>query len=86
MKDVLGGGYLFAMRKTAIAEFISMNAVMEGMVPMMVFFMTRDMRGMEPRNPQFWAYMSMATLAGAILAFPFNWWLVKNNLKHGMGT
>lgn len=86
MKDMLGGGYLFSVRKTIFAEFISMNAVMAGMVPMMVLFMTRDMRAMEASNPEFWASMSMATLAGAILAFPFNWWLVKNNLKHGMGT
>lgn len=30
--------------------------------------------------------MSLATLVGAALAYPINWWLVKNGLKHGMGT
>ena len=86
MKDMLGGTYLLAVRKTVFAEWISMNAVMAGMVPLMVFFMSRNMQAMEPRNGEFWASMSAATLAGAVLAFPFNWWLVKNNLKHGMGT
>jgi hypothetical protein len=30
--------------------------------------------------------MSMALLVGFILAYPMNWWLVANHLKHGMMT
>ena len=30
--------------------------------------------------------MSMALLAGFIVAYPMNWWLVANHLKHGMMT
>jgi hypothetical protein len=30
--------------------------------------------------------MSVALLAGFILAYPMNWWLVANHLKHGMMT
>ena len=30
--------------------------------------------------------MSMALLIGFIVAYPMNWWLVANHLKHGMMT
>ena len=30
--------------------------------------------------------MSAATLVGVVVAYPVNYWLVKNKLKHGMGT
>jgi hypothetical protein len=30
--------------------------------------------------------MSMALLVGFIVAYPINWWLVANHLKHGMMT
>ena len=33
-----------------------------------------------------WFVMSMALLAGFIVAYPMNWWLVANHLKHGMMT
>lgn len=63
-----------------------MNAVMGGMIPVMVILMSRDMRAMEPTSPLFWASMSAAALAGAVVAYPVNWWLVAKGLKHGMGT
>ncbi len=86
MKDMLGRGYLYAVRKTVLAEWLSMNAVMAGMIPSMVILMSRNMVAMEPRSPYFWIVMSFSTFVGAVLAYPVNWWLVKNNLKHGMGT
>ena len=86
MKDMLGGSYWDAVKGTILAEWLSMNAVMAGMIPVMIVLMTRDMTAMEPTSPRFWGIMSLATLVGAGLAFPINWWLVKNGLKHGMGT
>lgn len=41
---------------------------------------------MEPTALRFWGIMSLASLVGAALAYPVNWWLVKSGLKHGMGT
>jgi hypothetical protein len=52
----------------------------------MVILMTRDMRSMQATSPWFWAYMSVAVLVGIVFAYPINYWLVKNKLKHGMGT
>jgi hypothetical protein len=34
----------------------------------------------------FWGIMSLATLVGFVIAYPFNLWLVGVRLKHGMGT
>jgi Domain of unknown function (DUF4396) len=86
MKDMLGGTYTEAVRRTLLPEWLSMNAVMAGMIPAMVILMSRDMRAMEPTSPLFWASMSAASLAGAVVAYPVNWWLVAKGLKHGMGT
>jgi hypothetical protein len=48
--------------------------------------MTRDMRAMEATSLRFWGVMSLATLAGLVVAYPVNVWLVVAGLKHGMGT
>lgn len=86
MKDLMGVAYGEAVKQTWLAEWLSMNAVMSGMVPVMTVMMTRDMTAMEPTSPRFWLVMSAATLVGAVLAYPVNRWLVENSLKHGMGT
>lgn len=86
MKDMLGGSYKEAVRKTWYPEWLSMNFVMAGMVPVMIILMTGDMQNMEVKSLRFWGIMSLASLVGGTLAIPVNWWLVKNKLKHGMGT
>lgn len=86
MKDMMGVSYGEAVRDTFLPEWMSMNAMMAGMLPTMVILMTRDMRAMQATSPWFWASMSAATLAGVVVAYPVNYWLVKNKLKHGMGT
>ena len=37
-------------------------------------------------DAEFWFVMSMGLLVGFIVAYPMNWWLVANHLKHGMMT
>lgn len=86
MRNMLGGSYWNAVRATVLAEWLSMNAVMAGMIPVMTILMSRDMKAMEPTSLHFWGVMSGATLAGALLAIPVNVWLVAKKLKHGMGT
>lgn len=86
MKDMLGGSYWQAVKSTILPEWLSMNAVMAGMIPIMIILMSRDMRAMEPISIRFWGIMSLASLAGAVLAYPVNLWLVAKKLKHGMGT
>ncbi|GGO41588.1 DUF4396 domain-containing protein [Deinococcus humi] len=86
MRDMLGGSYLWAVRRSFLPEWLSMNAVMAGMIPTMVILMSRDIRAMEPTSLRFWGVMSLATLVGLVLAYPVNVWLVAGKLKHGMGT
>ncbi|WP_295814207.1 DUF4396 domain-containing protein [uncultured Deinococcus sp.] len=86
MRDMAGGSYLRAVRRSFLPEWVSMNAVMAGMIPTMVIVMSRDMTAMEPTSLRFWGVMSLATLVGLVLAYPANVWLVAGNLKHGMGT
>jgi len=86
MRGMAGGSYLRALRTSFIPELLSMNCLMAGMVPVMIIAMNRVEGAHEPTHPAFWFVMSMALLVGAIAAYPMNWWLVSNHLKHGMTT
>src|ERR687895_552783 len=44
------------------------------------------MRAMEPSQILYWGVMSLGVTVGFATAYPVNWWLVANGLKHGMGT
>ncbi len=86
MRDMVGGSYIRSLKETFIPELMSMNLLMAGMLPTMKFFMHRIENAGDPFQPAFWFTMSMAMLVGFALAYPINWWLVVNNLKHGMLT
>src|SRR5665213_2098168 len=87
MKEMMGGTYWENVRKSFLPEFISMNAMMAAMAPVMSFLMMgRDMRAMEPTELVFWAVMSIGVMAGFVLAYPFNIWMVERQLKHGLMT
>lgn len=86
MKDMMGGSYTKAVQHSFMPEWLSMNAVMAGMVPTMVILMSRDVTAMEATSIRFWGVMSLATLVGMVIAYPVNVWLVAKGLKHGMGT
>lgn len=87
MKDMMGGSYRAALRRSLIPEWLSMNFMMAGMFPtMVVLMMGRDMRAMEPTELTFWGAMSAAVIVGLVVAYPVNVWLVQKGLKHGMGT
>ena len=85
MKSAFGGSYRRAVRGTFLPEMISMNALMAGMIPLMIILMTRDMRAMEPTSVRFWGTMSLAFVVSTVITLPVNWWLVKRGLKHGIG-
>lgn len=87
MRKMMGGSYVENVRKSFMPEFISMNAMMAGMAPVMVFLMMgRDMRAMWPGEPLFWFVMSLGVTAGYALCYPVNVWLVARGMKHGLMT
>ena len=87
MRKMMGGSYLQNVRKSFMPEFISMNAMMSGMAPVMVLLMMgRDMRAMWPGEPLFWFVMSMGVTAGYAVTYPVNVWLVSRGMKHGLMT
>jgi hypothetical protein len=63
-----------------------MNLLMAGMMPTMMILRRHVEAADNPLTPNFWFVMSMALLVGFIIAYPMNWWLVANHLKHGMMT
>src|SRR6266851_7556457 len=69
MKASMGGTYLENVRRTALPEFISMNAMMAGMAPVMsLLMMGRDMRAMVPTELTFWGVMSLGVIEGFAVA------------------
>lgn len=86
VRSEMGGSYGVALRKTFIPELLSMNLLMAGMVPVMRLGRKAVSGSLEPTDPVFWFVMSMALLVGFVVAYPMNWWLVSNHLKHGMMT
>jgi len=87
MRKMKGGTYWENVKRSFLPEFVSMNAMMAGMAPVMsLLMMGRDMRAMEPTELIFWGVMSLGVIAGFILAYPFNIWMVQQNLKHGLMT
>jgi hypothetical protein len=85
MRD-MAGSYRQALAKTFLPEFVSMNLLMAGMMP--IASLGRIVVGgmPNPLTPEFWFVMSMALLVGFVVAYPINWWLVARGLKHGMLT
>jgi hypothetical protein len=86
MRGMFDGNYWMAVRKTFFAETVSMNLVMAGMIPVMVILAEVWEGSEDPLRPAFWFRMSLASIAGGVLAFPVNYWLVKSHLKHGCMT
>lgn len=86
MRVTMRMSYVEALRRSLIPEWLSMNAVMGGMIPVMTILMRRDMKAMDPHTLSFWGAMSAAILVGSITAYPINVWLVARRLKHGMGS
>jgi hypothetical protein len=86
MRNMAGGSYARSLSSTFIPELLSMNLLMAGMVPTMVILKSELVSAANPTSPIFWFVMSMALLVGFIVAYPMNWWLVANHIKHGMLT
>jgi len=86
MRDAAGGSYLKSLRMTFLPELLSMNLLMTGMVLTSQFAMRSVAGSDDPTRPQFWFVMSMALIVGFVCAYPINWWLVANHMKHGMMT
>jgi hypothetical protein len=86
MRDMLGGSYLRAVRSTVTSEWLSMNCVMAGMIPVMVILRTHVTGATDVGSVRFWAVLCLAVFIGLVAAYPVNVWLVANHLKHGMGT
>jgi FtsP/CotA-like multicopper oxidase with cupredoxin domain len=87
MRKMMGGTYLENLRRSFLPEFISMNSMMAGMAPVMIYLMmSRDMRAMRPSEPLFWVVMSLGIVAGFLIAYPVNVWMVSRGMKHGLMT
>lgn len=86
MREMAGGSYSRSLTSTFIPELLSMNLLMAGMVPTVMALRMQIAPGTNPMTPTFWFVMSIGLLIGFVIAYPMNWWLVTNHLKHGMMT
>src|ERR1700716_3102829 len=87
MRKAMGGTYGESVAHSFLPELISMNCMMAGMAPVMVFLMRgRDWRAMWRGEPLFWMAMSLGVTAGFAIAYPVNVWVVSRGMKHGLMT
>ena len=86
MRAMAGGSYAKSLRATFMSELLSMNCLMGGMIPMSTLAWRGVAEAHDPLDPLFWFRMSIALMTGFVVAYPMNWWLVANHLKHGMMT
>jgi len=86
MRDMFGGSYKESLKKTFVSELLSMNCLMGGMIPVAVLAWRGVPEAHDPTQGLFWFRMSIALMVGFAIAYPMNWWLVTNHLKHGMMT
>ncbi|MEM7444747.1 MAG: DUF4396 domain-containing protein, partial [Pseudomonadota bacterium] len=86
MRGMYDGNYWLAVRKTLFAETVSMNMVMTGMLPVMIILADLIPSSESPLNASFWFRMGIASIVGGIIAYPINYWMVRNHLKHGCMT
>jgi hypothetical protein len=86
MRELAGGSYRLALKSTFAPELLSMNFLMSGMVLTVMTLRRHVPYAADPATPNFWFVMSMGLLVGFVVAYPINWWLVANHLKHGMMT
>ena len=86
MKKMMGGTYIKALKNSFYPEWLSMNMIMAGMIPVMVIWGVHDPLARHPGSLHFWGMMSLATIVGGFIAYPINQWLVVKGLKHGMMT
>ena len=80
------GGYWAAVKKTIMSEWLSMNMVMAGMIPVMVIIMHHWPDSNHPSMPHYWFVMQLAAILGYAVGYPMNHWLVGRGIKHGMMT
>lgn len=80
------GGYWPAVKKTVMSEWLSMNMVMAGMIPVMVITMHYWSNSNHPTEPRYWFVMQCAAIVGYAVGYPMNYWLVGHGIKHGMMT
>jgi hypothetical protein len=85
MRDMFGS-YGASLKGTFRSELLSMNCLMGGMIPVATLAWHGTPEAHDPLQPLFWFRMSLALMFGFIIAYPMNWWLVANHLKHGMMT
>jgi hypothetical protein len=86
MRQMAGGSYGASLRSTFMSERLSMNCLMGGMIVVSTLAWKGVAEAHDPITPLFWFRMSIALMTGFVVAYPMNWWLVANHLKHGMMT
>lgn len=85
MKSMLGG-YWPAVKKTIYVEWVSMNWVMAGMIPVVMVGKSMLPEAEHATSMDYWFVMQIGAIVGLALGYPVNYWLVGKGLKHGMMT
>jgi CubicO group peptidase (beta-lactamase class C family) len=74
-----GGGYLVALRGTLLTAVITTILVLAGMLPVIILLQLRwfPLGNFDVMNPLLWLMVSLAAMAGALVAYPFHYWMAR---------
>ena len=84
-RNARDGGWrlLRSLKLTFLPELLSIDFLMAGMAVTMRLLGPRIDGSANPLDGGFWFVVSMALIAGFMLAYPINWWLVAKGLSTG---
>lgn len=75
--------YWKAVRQTVLTAFISACFVLAGLFPMLVFLSLRWFpTEVDLTSPLFWIMMTACSIAGAVVIYPFSFWMARRKLDY----
>lgn len=72
-----------ALRRTFLTELITTSFVLAGLIPVILLLQFRwfPIGNFELSSPFFWLLLTLATTAGAIIVYPFNFWMARRKFS-----
>jgi hypothetical protein len=84
MNDISIGAALLRAIKADTLSLAAWQAGMIGVMALMQYGPPATAAMMSPAKPEYWLMMQVAMLAGFVLSYPVNWWLVRAGIKDAM--
>jgi hypothetical protein len=79
--SLMSGRYWVAVRRSLLAEVISVNLGLAGAIPMLLILNSRYPLILGPASPPTFGLFSLAAIASVVIIYPFNAWMVRRGFS-----